>query len=649
MDERSHEVARHILAGRRRVLFWGEPGTGKSTLLAQAADRLVEAGESVVAVAADPGSPAFGPPGSSCSGRRVAHRWEVLGCEALCTLNAGRYRLPVVTAVRRLIGTSPLLLLDAPGVAHGMAGAELLTALVEVAGISLVVELAPAGASSLAAECAALGVALCQLQPAPEARRLATRERRERRTRVWDAHLAGAINHWLDLSTLPLVGAPPPLAALEEWPGRQVALLDARGATLVLGEAVRLEEQRLLAALPVTDPPAAKSVLVRDARRSKTGLLVTALPRNAGSTEAVADAEQDMLPAAPAGVELGPPPTVRLSSARALLINGIFEDPLLHLRLRHERRSLLFDLGEAGRLQARIAHQVSEVFISHAHFDHIAGFLWLLRSRIGVAALCRIFGPPGLGDNIEGLVRGIHWDRVGERGPRFEVLELWGDELRRCHIRAGEGRRPLPPQPAPAGLLLSEPGLRVRAVALDHGTPSLAFSFEEQLQLNVRKERLLTAGLEPGPWLAALKRHAREGERDKLLPLPGGAVRACGELADELLCERPGDKIVYATDLDDTASNRNSLIELAAGAHTLFCEATFLAAEEAQARKTKHLTAPACAEIARAAGVGALIPFHFSRRHERHPEQIYAELLAGFERTVVPRALLAGLGQNWRS
>mgnify|MGYP000452874486 CR=1 FL=1 len=47
-------------------------------------------------------------------------------------------------------------------------------------------------------------------------------------------------------------------------------------------------------------------------------------------------------------------------------------------------------------MPARVAHQISDVFVSHAHFDHIGGFLWLLRSRIGVSGVCRLYGPPGL-------------------------------------------------------------------------------------------------------------------------------------------------------------------------------------------------------------------------------------------------------------
>ena len=72
------------------------------------------------------------------------------------------------------------------------------------------------------------------------------------------------------------------------------------------------------------------------------------------------------------------------------LLNGVCGDPLPHLRLRHQRCSLFFDLGDSARLTPRLAHGVSGVFISHAHMDNISGSLRLLRSRVGDFPSCRL-------------------------------------------------------------------------------------------------------------------------------------------------------------------------------------------------------------------------------------------------------------------
>lgn len=164
----------------------------------------------------------------------------------------------------------------------------------------------------------------------------------------------------------------------------------------------------------------------------------------------------------------------------------------------------------------------------------------------------------------------------------------------------------------------------------------LAYAFEPALQINVRKERLAARGLAPGPWLATLKERIAAGEETAELTLPDGSRERVGALAAELTLIRPGQTLVYATDLADTTDNRHRLTALAAGAHTLFCEAAFTTADAEQAARTGHLTARACGEIATAADVTHLVPFHFSRRYEAVPGQVYAEVAAACSRVVVP-------------
>jgi ribonuclease Z len=257
--------------------------------------------------------------------------------------------------------------------------------------------------------------------------------------------------------------------------------------------------------------------------------------------------------------------------------------------------------------------------------------------RLGDLATCRLFGPPGLADHVEGMVRGIHWDRIGNAGPRFEVAELHGDRLIRFRIQAGHcGMQPLGEQAMDDGVLLRDTEFRVRAAVLDHWTPVLAFAFEPNMQINVRKDRLAALGLAPGPWLTALKRCFAAGECAGTLALPDGSESSIRALVETLLITAPGKKIVYATDLADILVNRERLAWLARSAHTLFCEAPFLAEDVEQAARTGHLTAQACGEIANMANAQYLVPFHFSRRYEDTPERVYAEVASVCSRTLVP-------------
>ncbi|ROR34956.1 MBL fold metallo-hydrolase [Inmirania thermothiophila] len=596
------------------VLVGGPPGCGKSTLVAALADALGGAR----ALGLDPGNPAFGPPGALALARRSAGRWRLERIAALCTLDAARFRLPLAEAARSLRPeeAGPLLV-DLPGLVRGVAAAELLDAAVRLLGVAAVIWVGEA--AGLGAELDALGVPLWRVAAPPGAHRAPPAERARRRTARWARWLAGAAARTLPWAGLRAVGTPPPLGPA--WRGLQIGFL-ADGATVGLGEVEAADAEGLRVRVAGRTSPTA---LVRDAARAPDGLLRT---RARARAAAVAAAAPDLRPGRSAAV---PGPAFRVGALDALLVNGVFGDPLLHARLRHRRRSLLFDLGDGARLPARIAHQVTDVFVSHAHLDHIAGLLWLLRARMGEAGVCRLYGPAGVAGHVAAQLAAVLWDRIGEGGPRFEVLELAEGRLRRFALRAGGGGpRLIGEAPRPDGVVLEEAGLRVRAAVLDHGTPVLAYAFEPAREVHVRRDRLAASGLAPGPWLTELKQAVLAGRRGAVIALPGGGVRSAGELARELLLEGPPRRLVYATDLADTASNRARLVALAQGAHTLVCEAAFLEADRAQAEATGHLTARACGEIAAAAAVARLLPFHFSRRYEDRPEAVYDEVRAAF-------------------
>lgn len=191
-------------------------------------------------------------------------------------------------------------------------------------------------------------------------------------------------------------------------------------------------------------------------------------------------------------------------------------------------------------------------------------------------------------------------------------------------------------RPAPDGVLLSEPAFRLRAAVLDHGTPSLAYCFEHAPELNVRKKRLAAKGLHPGPWLRELKQRVAAGDLSASIDLPDGTASPASELASELLRVSPPQKLVYATDFADTPPNRQQLKTLANDAYILFCEAPFIEADREHARSTGHLTARACGEIAAAAGVHHLVPFHLSQRYQSDPWCVYQEIKSTFSRVITP-------------
>ncbi|HHH39772.1 MAG TPA: hypothetical protein ENK50_09380, partial [Sedimenticola sp.] len=414
----------------------------------------------------------------------------------------------------------------------------------------------------------------------------------------------------------------------------QVALLQA-GRFETLAEVVTLEQGLLSLRSPRHDGNV-DALLVRDATRTAAGTLETAEPFGSGPLA--------YLPPPPrlaAGeIDGGPPVAGQMGAADLNLVNGVFGDPLLHLHLRPTGRSLFFDLGDGSRLSARVAHRVSDLFISHAHMDHLAGFQWLMRSRLGGFPVCRVFGPPGLARHVACFIDSFLWDRIGDNGPAFEVGELHGQRLLRWRLQAGiPGTEPLAPREIEDGVLLEDPECRVRAVELDHHTPVLAYALELPPTLNVRKDLLRRRELEPGPWLNRLKQCLLDGDPAALIELPDGSSSNAATLGAELLLTLPGKRLVYATDLADTPENRERLVALARNAHTFFCEAAFSEGDRAHAVRNGHLTTRAAGEIAERARVARLVPFHFSRRYRRNPQPLYQELAAACPRVLMPASL----------
>lgn len=254
-----------------RVLFAGPPGAGKSTLV-----RALATAQGRPVLTADPGQPAFGPPGAVSRAVLGAGGWISVRSEGLGTLDAVRFRLPLVVAVARLAAASPgALLVDAPGVHTGPA-AELLPALAEACGARTVLWLAPPGdRCPVLADLRAAGLRVVRLDSVAEATPGSHPARVRRRTDAWDRWLAGARLHRLPRAALTLAGL---LDAAPGWFGRQAVVLDRAGRTLTLGEVAEARPDAFLVRAPAFAVEAAAGLLVRDAGRDADGLLSTLAP-----------------------------------------------------------------------------------------------------------------------------------------------------------------------------------------------------------------------------------------------------------------------------------------------------------------------------------------------------------------------------------
>jgi ribonuclease Z len=204
---------------------------------------------------------------------------------------------------------------------------------------------------------------------------------------------------------------------------------------------------------------------------------------------------------------------------------------------------------------------------------------------------------------------------------------------RMCAFRAREAfrRQELSPAPIHAGTVLAEDEFRIKSVLLDHGTPCLAFAFEEKLRVNVWSEGLKALRLGVGPWLNEAKRAVRRGEpddseifvsRDRSIPL--------GVLKQHALRMARGPKIAYVVDAAYHEENVGRIIALACGADQLYIEAAFLDADADIAAQRRHFTARQAGDIAKRAGVARFVPFHFSARYREQEDRLRREAEQAF-------------------
>jgi len=313
----------------------------------------------------------------------------------------------------------------------------------------------------------------------------------------------------------------------------------------------------------------------------------------------------------------------------AQLVNRTFGDPGVIIDLKFERRAILFDIGDISVLPTRKLLRVSDVFVSHTHMDHFSGFDHLLRVCLGRDRGVSLYGPDKFITHLEHKLAAYTWNLVENYQTEFVILAHEIDRrgcVQRAQFRSTRRfqREALPAASAAQGVLLETPLFRVRSVALEHhDITSLAFAFEESTHINVWKSRLDALRLPTGPWLTELKQRVREGAADTT-PIKvqwrtrdGSQVQELqlGALKRQVLDFVPGQKICYVTDAADNERNRNALAGFLKGADLLFIEAVFLDADRAHAERKAHLTVSAAGAIARAAGVKAAVPFHFSPRY----------------------------------
>lgn len=333
-------------------------------------------------------------------------------------------------------------------------------------------------------------------------------------------------------------------------------------------------------------------------------------------------------------------------SFSSYLVNDCFGDPGVYVEVRWSKRALLFDLGHNDSLGSTRLLRANDIFVSHTHMDHFIGFDAVVRVALGRGKTLRLYGPPGLIDNVNGKLRGYTWNLVDGYPLTIQVREFDRHEVRQAIFHATDGFLPSTPtvhalmMHSPTGLfpVLEDPMLTVKAVALNHRIPSFAYALEERFHINVNKQKLHEAGLPVGGWLKDVKQHLWEGKPDDfrftavLFDEHRRMERefVLGEFARQFLTITRGQKLAYVVDTRYDEDNEAKIVALAKYADVFYCESPYLDIDAEKARDRYHLTARQAGVMARKAGVRDLIVFHFSPRYTGQGDAIEQEAQDAF-------------------
>jgi len=318
---------------------------------------------------------------------------------------------------------------------------------------------------------------------------------------------------------------------------------------------------------------------------------------------------------------------------------GLLDDPLLFLRVRPLRRALLFDCGQIAHLAKRVVKPVDAVFITHAHMDHIMGIPTLVRHHHASPRPMDIFGPSGIADRVEHLLRGYDWNLCDSTWFTLRVHEIQSDRILRFSFIGPQGfARCFDGEEVRSGReIWSCRYARVEAEILDHKIPVLAFRIEERPHFAVDRRRMEQQGLVPGEWILDLKRRLWKGDTGSAAVAPdrNGEGEGKGENREK---DDPGRlyaaiqadlrpaSIGYLCDVGWTVENREKAEDLLKGVTLLCADCAFLAADTDKARASYHLCTSDLNELAGRLSPRYLLPMHLSKSYLRRTDELYREL-----------------------
>ena len=263
--------------------------------------------------------------------------------------------------------------------------------------------------------------------------------------------------------------------------------------------------------------------------------------------------------------------------------------------LTYRDQGILFDCGEVTQRQLRIANipatKITKILVSHWHGDHV-------------------FGLPGL---ILTLGTSHYQGTLDIYGPRKSKQRF--ADLRKPFV--AQNTLPITLKEVDKGVFYENEFFKLEALALEHSTTVLGYSFIEQDKFHINVPYVKKIGLLNNPLLSNLQKGKDVVWQGKKIKVKDATTRS------------PGKKITFITDTKYCAN----AVKLAKDADVLICESTYMQDLKEKAREFLHMTTKEAALIAKKAKAKKLIITHYSQRY-KDPKAMEAEAKTVFPNTI---------------
>ncbi len=264
---------------------------------------------------------------------------------------------------------------------------------------------------------------------------------------------------------------------------------------------------------------------------------------------------------------------------------------------------MLFDCGEGTQQQmmrAKTGMKISSIFITHFHADHFLGIPGLIQTMSfnGRTEPLDIYGP-------------VRTEQMVKLTVELGYYQL-GFDINAHELTDGD--------------MIDKGEYSIKAVATDHGIPSLGYVLEEKRRSGrFNRERAIELGVPVGHMFSKL-------QKGETISVNGRMIKPSQVMGET----RPGRKVVYSGDTRPC----ESIAGESEGADLLIHDGTFSDELRDWALETKHSTASEAALLAKKANVRHLVLTHISSRYSENADPLVIEAKSVFENVTLAQELL---------